>query len=174
VLSRGFAPVVFSEAAAAALEAHSWEGNVRELERLMERVSVTARGCTVTAGDLPFGCHEDAEPAAVSTGESAVRYSRPATQPRHVALPEQGLNLRDTLARIERDLIGTALERCDGVVAHAARLLGIGRTTLLEKLKRDPQSDGHRGGLLNDQLAHRRRLIRVYVGVPARTGYGAG
>ena len=143
--SRGFVPVVFSDAAAAALEAHPWEGNVRELENLMERVSVTARGCTVTAADLPFGRHLEhpTDPTAATAAEATVRFAHPATQLLHVALPEQGLNLRDTLARIERDLIGTALERSDGVVAHAARLLGIGRTTLLEKLRRDPQSDGH-------------------------------
>ena len=140
--SRGFSPVVFSVAAAAALEAHPWQGNVRELENLMERVSVTARGSTVTADDLPFG-RGSGRPTDAPTAAPAAGCGEPAARLLHVALPEQGLNLRDTLARIERDLIGTALERSGGVVAHAARLLGIGRTTLLEKLRRDPQSDGN-------------------------------
>jgi len=37
---------------------------------------------------------------------------------------------------VEAELIRQAMERTDGVVAHAAKLLGLGRTTLLEKLKR--------------------------------------
>ncbi len=142
--SRGFSPVVFSDAASAELESHPWDGNVRELENLMERISVTTCGRTVTVADLPFGRHDEhaASSSTAPTVPVALRFARSATERLHVELPEQGLNLRDTLARIEHDLIGTALERSDGVVAHAARLLGIGRTTLLEKLRRDPQSDG--------------------------------
>ena len=141
--TRGFSPVVFSDGAAVALESHSWQGNVRELENLMERVSVTTRGSMVTANDLPFGRPAGHTNGVVAPGIAgdAVRSALPATRLTHVALPEQGLNLRDTLARIERDLIGAALHRSGGVDAPAARLLGIGRTTLLEKLRRDPQSE---------------------------------
>jgi len=51
-------------------------------------------------------------------------------------LPEQGLDLRAHLLEIERKLVVQALERSDGVVAHAARLLGLRRTTLVEKLRK--------------------------------------
>jgi sigma-54 specific flagellar transcriptional regulator A len=51
-------------------------------------------------------------------------------------LPDQGLDLRAHLSEIERKLVVQALERSQGVVAHAARLLGLRRTTLVEKLRK--------------------------------------
>jgi sigma-54 specific flagellar transcriptional regulator A len=51
-------------------------------------------------------------------------------------LPETGLDLRAHLNDIEFRLIGQALERAGGTVAHAARLLGLRRTTLVEKLRK--------------------------------------
>ncbi len=52
------------------------------------------------------------------------------------ALPEEGLDLRAHLLDIERKLVSQALARSGGVVAHAARLLGLRRTTLVEKLRK--------------------------------------
>jgi sigma-54 specific flagellar transcriptional regulator A len=51
-------------------------------------------------------------------------------------LPEEGIDLRAHLLDIERRLVTQALERSGGVVAHAARLLGLRRTTLVEKLRK--------------------------------------
>jgi sigma-54 dependent transcriptional regulator, flagellar regulatory protein len=51
-------------------------------------------------------------------------------------LPPSGLDLREHLAAIERRLIEQALERTDGTVAHAARLLNLRRTTLVEKMRK--------------------------------------
>jgi sigma-54 dependent transcriptional regulator, flagellar regulatory protein len=51
-------------------------------------------------------------------------------------LPEAGLDLRTHLAAIERALIEQALERTQGTVAHAARLLNLRRTTLVERLRK--------------------------------------
>ena len=51
-------------------------------------------------------------------------------------LPEVGLDLREHLLSIERRLIEQALERSGGTVAHAARLLNLRRTTLVEKLRK--------------------------------------
>ena len=51
-------------------------------------------------------------------------------------LPQEGLDLRAHLQEIERKLVSQALERSGGVVAHAARLLGLRRTTLVEKLRK--------------------------------------
>lgn len=53
-----------------------------------------------------------------------------------VELPPDGLDLRDHLFTIERDLIQQALSRAGGTVAHAARLLKLRRTTLVEKLRK--------------------------------------
>ena len=51
-------------------------------------------------------------------------------------LPAAGIDLRAHLTQIERRLIEQALERSHGTVAHAARLLGLRRTTLVEKLRK--------------------------------------
>ncbi len=51
-------------------------------------------------------------------------------------LPPEGLDLRDHLFEIERALIRQALTRAGGTVAHAARLLRLRRTTLVEKLRK--------------------------------------
>jgi sigma-54 specific flagellar transcriptional regulator A len=51
-------------------------------------------------------------------------------------LPPEGLDLRDHLFTIERNLIRQALNRAGGTVAHAARLLKLRRTTLVEKLRK--------------------------------------
>ncbi|HVY81070.1 MAG TPA: sigma-54 dependent transcriptional regulator [Steroidobacteraceae bacterium] len=51
-------------------------------------------------------------------------------------LPESGIDLRAHLLDIERKLVEQALARSGGVVAHAARLLGLRRTTLVEKLRK--------------------------------------
>nr|HBN54886.1 sigma-54-dependent Fis family transcriptional regulator [Stenotrophomonas sp.] len=59
-----------------------------------------------------------------------------ATAPVPAQLPSDGLDLRDHMAGIELKLINEALERTQGVVAHAAQLLGLRRTTLVEKLRK--------------------------------------
>ncbi len=52
------------------------------------------------------------------------------------ALPDAGLDLRAHLLAIERSLVQQALDRANGTVAHAARLLSLRRTTLVEKLRK--------------------------------------
>jgi sigma-54 dependent transcriptional regulator, flagellar regulatory protein len=53
-----------------------------------------------------------------------------------VMLPEGGIDLKDHLADIEVGLIRQALDVTGGVVAHAAKLLRMQRTTLVEKLRK--------------------------------------
>ena len=54
-------------------------------------------------------------------------------------LPDEGVDLPTLITRIERDLISRALTRTAGNRADAARMLGLKRTTLVEKLKRIPE-----------------------------------
>jgi sigma-54 dependent transcriptional regulator, flagellar regulatory protein len=54
----------------------------------------------------------------------------------NATLPPQGIDLRGHMAGIELDLIRAALTQSSGVVAHAAQLLGLRRTTLVEKLRK--------------------------------------
>jgi sigma-54 specific flagellar transcriptional regulator A len=53
-----------------------------------------------------------------------------------VRLTHEGIDLREHLAGIEIALIRQALARADGVVAHAAKILKLQRTTLVEKLRK--------------------------------------
>ena len=59
----------------------------------------------------------------------------PASRP-GMKLPAEGLDLRAHVAAIEESLIRQALDRSNGIVAQAARLLGLRRTTLVEKLRK--------------------------------------
>lgn len=57
-------------------------------------------------------------------------------------LPAEGMNLVAYLEMVERSLIQQALDRTGGTVARAARLLGLNRTTLVEKLRRQGAEGG--------------------------------
>ena len=69
-------------------------------------------------------------PATAGTAHEAVVSEEPVT------LPIEGLDLREHLQRIERALVQQALTRAGGVVAQAARLLNLRRTTLVERLRK--------------------------------------
>src|SRR5690606_26134499 len=78
--------------------------------------------------------------ARAQSADAAPRKPAPAAAPPPAAppatLPEEGLDLREHMAGIELQLIREALERTQGVVAHAAQLLGLRRTTLVEKMRK--------------------------------------
>jgi sigma-54 specific flagellar transcriptional regulator A len=73
-----------------------------------------------------------AAPAALGAPPPAL----PADTQSLASLPQEGLDLRSHLASIERALIEQALARTQGTVAHAARLLNMRRTTLVERLRK--------------------------------------
>lgn len=112
--------LTISKRALEALEKHSWPGNVRELENLVERLVALTEGDVIQLEDLPAGMAEQkALPGHIS-----------------LELAENGLDLVALIAGIERSLISQAFERAGGVKAQAAQLLGLNRTTLVEKMKR--------------------------------------
>ncbi len=51
-------------------------------------------------------------------------------------LPDQGIDLKEYLTKLERNLIQQALDDCGGIVARAADRLSIRRTTLVEKMRK--------------------------------------
>ncbi|RUL76144.1 sigma-54 dependent transcriptional regulator [Dyella choica] len=142
---RGLQSVRFSGSALQALRQHPWPGNVRELSNLVERLAILYPNGEVRASDLPEK-YRGAQPID-ETGGSVIRamldgQAKPA-QAHHrslldtdVLLPEGGVDLKDHLADIEVGLIRQALDITDGVVAHAAKLLRMQRTTLVEKLRK--------------------------------------
>ena len=120
--------VRFSPEALELLVAHDWPGNVRELANLVERLMVLKPHGHILPVDLPVeisGLEPAAEPEPAAT-------AAPVT----VELPEEGVDLKAHIAEVERRFIADALAQCDGVVAQAAKRLGMQRTTLVEKIKR--------------------------------------
>lgn len=117
------------------LMAYSWQGNVRELENFMERLSILCDGEDVTPEDLPPKIWTE-------VGEDPPKKELPACAPVGFAWPrlrdmeDKGLALKDFLEEMESRLLVEAVEQADGVKNRAAELLGIKRTTLIEKLKK--------------------------------------
>ena len=152
-LSRtGRGEVRFANETLQALRLYAWPGNVRELTNLVERLAVLHPGGLVRVADLPKRYQPEhldsvaAEAAAVPAQPAAAAPSMAtAVTPTTIAaaavvpadrLPEAGIDLREHIAQIELNLIRDALDRAGGVVAHAAQLLGLRRTTLVEKLRK--------------------------------------
>ncbi|WP_448213171.1 sigma-54 dependent transcriptional regulator [Colwellia sp. MEBiC06753] len=153
--------VRFTEKAIESLKEHPWHGNVRELSNLIERMIIMYGDQVVNVSELPLkyqhidvdeyqpeypeelqereainelfaGFDYDDEDAADS--EVALEPVLEASNPD--ILPDEGINLKEYLADLEISLINQAIERHDGVVARAAELLGMRRTTLVEKMKK--------------------------------------
>lgn len=129
------------DAVFAALRAYAWPGNVRELWNLVERLGVCATGPRIVVSDLPsnFGMTpKKVEPPRVSAGAGDERaaleelFGSPSPRPRLI-FP---LTLADVLREIENEYIDAALEQTHGNRQAAANLLGLQRTTLVEKLRR--------------------------------------
>lgn len=104
-----------------AMENYNWPGNVREMENVIERVVALTDGEVIDCHDLP--------PQIAGTLHENDHL--PA-----VRIPEEGLDLSQTMAHIEKHLIQQAMDKSHGVKARAASLLNINRTTLVEKIKR--------------------------------------
>lgn len=116
----GKEPKAISRQALEGLEHYSWPGNVRELENLIERMVALSEDNLITIDDLPPGFCDKQE-----------------LQPgRSLELTESGINMVTVVAEMESSLILQALKMAEGVKARAAALLGINRTTLVEKIKR--------------------------------------
>jgi len=116
----GRPPMTITKRALERLEQHHWPGNVRELENLVERLVALSDGDLIQVEDLPTSMNGQ----GVLPGDICLE------------LTEQGLDMMGVVADIERKLITQALELAGGVKAQAANLLGINRTTLVEKIKR--------------------------------------
>jgi sigma-54 dependent transcriptional regulator, flagellar regulatory protein len=113
---------------------YHWPGNVRELENLMERMSILCEGEAILPEDLPEKIWKD-----VQKGEKPVRQAAPEPSffwPTIATLNEQRSNLKEFLDRVEERLLLEALDMAGGVKNQAAEILGIKRTTLIEKLKK--------------------------------------
>lgn len=158
------ANVQFSEAAFDRLAEHGWPGNVRELRNFVERATILFAGRTVgpaEAGALllrrgrvgaiersalweaterlhaAFPTEdEDETPVVQCAGEVVPIRAEIDVAAAQSLCPSQPVALREMLADIERRYIEEALTLSDGVIADAARLLSLQRTTLIEKMRK--------------------------------------
>jgi DNA-binding NtrC family response regulator len=103
------------------LAAYGWPGNVRELENLIERMAILDRDGVIDTDDIPPALGGE-------TGEAVARTLWD--------LSENGVDLPTAVSRFERALIGTAMRRSNSNKSKAAMMLGIGRTTLIDKLRK--------------------------------------
>jgi sigma-54 specific flagellar transcriptional regulator A len=158
--------VRFSEAAFDRLAEHGWPGNVRELRNFVERATIMFAGRTIGAAEagsllLRRGRVGAVERSALWEATERLAAAFPLEEDKDdqapvirsegevvpiradIALPEMGgmnagqpVALRDMLAEIERRYIEEALTLSDGVIADAARMLSLQRTTLIEKMRK--------------------------------------
>ncbi|QSX31894.1 sigma-54-dependent Fis family transcriptional regulator [Shewanella cyperi] len=149
VFNEGRGKVRFTQRAIESLKEHDWSGNVRELSNLVERLTILYPGGLVDVNDLPMKYrHIDVPEYSVEVSEEMLERDALASifsddEPVEIPetrfpseLPPEGVNLKDLLAELEIDMIRQALEQQDNVVARAAEMLGIRRTTLVEKMRK--------------------------------------
>ncbi len=102
------------------LYCHSWPGNIRELENLVERMTILKSEGVIDISDLP---------------EKYKKRSYPST-PETVLIPETGMDFNSAVDQYENSLILKALEKTGWNRNQAAILLKLNRTTLVEKIKK--------------------------------------
>jgi DNA-binding NtrC family response regulator len=127
----GLPPKSVSEEAWEALAAYRWPGNVRQLQNAVERAAVLTGAATgIQLQDLP----EEVREAAAADVSGAAISPRPGQKP--AGIPDDGINFDAVVTRVERDLLLQSLDKAGGNKMRAAQLLGMKRTTFVEKLKR--------------------------------------
>ena len=121
------------------LEAYPWPGNVRELENLAERLSILCDADEVMLSDIPMKILSQVGDVAALPPPVPRAAAAPCAGfawPTIADLREQNLGLKELLDTAEEKLLVEALTLAAGVKNQAAEILGIKRTTLIEKLKK--------------------------------------
>ncbi len=97
---------------------YGWPGNVRELENVIERAMILCPGDRIQVSDLPKNFKKNAYTTLHMEGIPA------------------SAGLSETLAEVEKSMIKRALDMTDNVQARAAKMLGIGKSGLNQKIKK--------------------------------------
>lgn len=141
------------------LKQHTWAGNVRELSNLVERLLILFPNQMVDVAELPIKYqHIDVQAFEPDYPEEMLERQAlndlfsdmnsdfedvegdfeqtQSTDTFSASIPPEGINLKEYLAELEVELINQALMMQDNVVARAAELLAMRRTTLVEKMRK--------------------------------------
>ena len=110
-----------SEKAMKCLSSYDWPGNIREMENLIERLSVFKQNGMIEETDLP---------AKYISGLKKSHISKT------VHIPDQGVDFNESVTHYENALLIKTLEKTNWNRKQAADLLNLNRTTLVEKLKK--------------------------------------
>ncbi|WP_159455460.1 sigma-54 interaction domain-containing protein [Pseudobacteriovorax antillogorgiicola] len=134
-------PAYFQPEVYQVLQNHRWPGNVRELQNLVERLVVITGGGRIAVDDLPpeYRHGKIDEPKVTKTLESQIQQDPVSSVDKAAPegdLPELGINLTEYIEQLENSLILQALERTGNNKNRAAKLLGLNRTTLVERIKK--------------------------------------
>jgi sigma-54 specific flagellar transcriptional regulator A len=125
--------IAFSRDGIARLAAYNWPGNLRELRNLVERAAILHPGETIGAVAIDRLLKRTSSPVSITA-------TLPRTKPDNSTISPSFTNgtidLREIVAELEGRYIREAIERSSGVIAEAARSLGLNRTTLIEKMRR--------------------------------------
>ncbi|TXR53399.1 sigma-54 dependent transcriptional regulator [Reinekea thalattae] len=133
----------FNSAAIMSLIQYEWPGNVREMANLVERLVIMHPYGVIGVQELPLKYRQiddDMEEETLlpkSLMESLAEHHPESTVDGIPAqLPVNGIDLKEYLTELEKNLIQQALDDAQGVVARAAEKLHIRRTTLVEKMRK--------------------------------------
>ena len=115
-----------------------WPGNVRQLENAVERAIVLSdQRPVLTPEDFAFLAERLTEPLPeLRPAPQRELFTTPAPAPNTLDLPAGGLDLNQVVSDMEKKLMLQSLQITRGNKKRAAELLGLKRTTFLEKMKR--------------------------------------
>ena len=130
----GRGTIRLSQACIDCLSAYTWPGNVRELANLVERLAILYPNGVIDVQDLPPKYRSGTSITTIPS-DAAGGSNRDANAPMG-QLPREGFDLKEYLQAVELNFIRQALDETDWIVAHAAKRLGMGRTTLVEKMRK--------------------------------------
>ncbi|MDN5937728.1 MAG: sigma-54 dependent transcriptional regulator [Salinisphaera sp.] len=128
--------LAFTDQALHALITYPWPGNVRELNNIVERLRILYPNETLDIDQLPNHILGEDSVVVVPDDRQRSLERSPGDYISGIRLTSAGVDLRALTARLEIRLITQALALSDGVVARAAKMLGLRRTTLVEKLRK--------------------------------------
>jgi DNA-binding NtrC family response regulator len=123
------------------LMAMPWSGNVRQLENAIERAIVlSVDRAVLTRSDFTFLLERLPEAQELMDSLPPMQdfpsFNAQTATPQPVDLPAEGLDLNQLVSDVEKKLMLQSLQVTRGNKKRAAELLGLKRTTFLEKMKR--------------------------------------